>query len=119
MFLLNRLCHKCYDTYASALHPNMFLLNRISDGYRKKDYSFTSQYVSIKSCSDYGCCMKLYNFTSQYVSIKSAENISNIFYKRLFTSQYVSIKSIILKRKFIRYISLHPNMFLLNLIAGR
>ena len=94
MFLLNQQHIRTVWVFGLSLHPNMFLLNQLPPVADKPAYLyFTSQYVSIKSLHSKGKRRETACFTSQYVSIKSQNHVHLTLLR----------------------LSLHPNMFLLNL----
>ncbi len=116
MFLLNQQHIRTVWVFGLSLHPNMFLLNQLPPVADKPAYLyFTSQYVSIKSLHSKGKRRETACFTSQYVSIKSLHSKGKRRETACFTSQYVSIKSQNHVHLTLLRLSLHPNMFLLNL----
>ena len=118
MFLLNRKSIKHITSVFSALHPIMFLLNRLLPPLICSRQSFfTSHYVPIKSLYNTFKNALRVSFTSHYVHIKSAAVIEKSFNKPFFTSHYVPIKSYTVHSKMYCVLTLHPIMFLLNLVS--
>ena len=116
MFLLNPLS----DTYTvlslKSLHPNMFLLNPGALGNTWYGTTLHPNMFLLNRFIRKTFTLTRFNFTSQYVSIKSNPTgaLAALNHKTLHPNMFLLNRLHIFRLPFCN-ISLHPNMFLLNL----